>query len=267
MPRVAGPIVLALAILAGCGGDGEPSAEDDEKAVRDVVTLSLTTVNHSGDCRRRLSSQLIRKTYRNRTRCVRVQMDDEEDPADTVRFSRVKVDGDRATAAIRILGGSSDGATGELELVREDGDWRIDDASVPLLRSLVEAGLKVGSGGLGLQADAVACMARELARLPDAEFRNTAYELIGETAEGEQRTSALLARCPGEGGRSLLFQVFEQGIVESLRKRGSSETEIRCVVSKLRADVTDKELAAAFTRGDTRKESARLITPALTACS
>ncbi len=265
MPRSVAQALVALALIAvaGCGGDGG-GEKDDERAIRDVIRLSLTRDDHRGDCDRRLSSELIRKTYGTRTRCIQVQADDEDDSADAVSFSRVRVDGGDATAGIRVRGGESDGATGEFQLVREDGDWRIDGISVPLLRSLVEVGLQSGEGGL--PAGGPACMSRALRRLPDAEFQRLAYQMIGETDAAQRRTLQILADCPDNGGRSLLFETFQQGIVESLRQRGSGQREIRCIVDRLRRDLSDDELLEALSRENSQAATTRLITPAVSAC-
>lgn len=270
MPRVTRSLVLAaslaLAMLAlvGCGSD-DPSKEEDEKAIREVVSLSLTTEDHAADCNERLSEGFIRRTYRSRARCVRVQTEDDEDPADSVSFSRVEVDGDKATAEIRIRGGDTDDAAGGLDLIREDDDWRIDQVSAPLLRSLVEAGLDSQDGGQ-LPRGAGDCLKQGLRGLSDAELRRTAYALIGETEAGERRTFELLAGCRGRGGRSALQQIFEQGIAGSLRQRGSNDAQIRCVLNRLRADVSGDELAAALAGAGARQRTARLIAPAITAC-
>lgn len=264
LPRAARAfVVLTCIAVAGCGGDGT-GKEDDEKAIRDVVRLSLTTNDTRGDCQRRLSSGLIRKTYGTRKRCIEVQKDEDDDSADAVTVPRVDVDGDDATAGIRIRGGDTDGATGELALVREEGDWRIDGISVPLLRSLVEVGLRSGDGGL--PAGALACISRSLDRLPDAELRRVAYQLVGETDAAKRRIFQILAECPGEGGRSFLLQIFQQGVVESLRERGASAREVQCVVGRLRADLSDEELVEFLTGANSRAAARRVLGPAIAAC-
>lgn len=261
MLRATALLALALLGLVACGDD----AEEDEKAIRDVIVQSLTTREPEEDCNSRLSSGLIDKTYGSRARCVSVEKANDDEPAESVTFSRVEVDGDAGTAAIRIRGGESGGASGEMEVVREDGDWRIDELSVPLLRSLVSAGFAAGGGGL--PAGVRGCLQRELSRLPGPQLRRTAYAMIGETEAGERRIFELLARCRGAGGRSSLQALFERGIVGSLRQRGASDAQIRCVVNRLRADVTDEELAGALAGDGARQRAARLIRPAIESCN
>jgi hypothetical protein len=236
---------LAVAVLAGCGGDGSDNGGgDDEQEIRTVIRSSLTTENPRGDCRRWLSDSLIRLTYGTRQRCVRVQRDDDEQPAKAVEFASVEVSENAATAEIDVRGGDSDGAKGELELVREDGAWRIDEISIPLLRSLVEAGLRSGNNVENLPPGALECVGRELSGLPDDELREVTYAAIGETSEGQRRILEFFAQCEGEDGRSILRQIFEQGIEESLRENGISEGQIECIVRGLRARIEDESLVA-----------------------
>jgi hypothetical protein len=252
---------LALVLLTGCGGDG---SEDDDREIRKVIRSSLTTKEPERDCRQRLSDSLIRRTYGTRERCVRVQRDDDSEPARAVEFASVEVNGDAATADLEVRGGDADGAKGGLELVREDGAWRIDDISIPLLRSLVEAGLRSGDSGGNLPPGALQCVGRELGALPDEELRQVTYAAIGETREGQRRILELFARCEGEGGRSILRQIFEQGIEASLRRGGVPEGQIECIVRSLRARIADERLAALLIGSEAQLE--RLAEAAAAAC-
>jgi hypothetical protein len=253
---------LAVVVLAGCGGDG---SDEDEQEIRRVIRLSLTTDDPRRDCRQRLSASLIRRTYGTRERCVRVQRDDDNEPARAVEFAGVEVSEGAATAELEVRGGDADGAKGGLELVREDSTWRIDEISIPLLRSLVEAGLRAGDTGQNLPPGALQCVGRELSALPDDELRNVTYAAIGETRKGLRRILEFFAQCEGEGGRSILRQIFEQGIELSLRSSGSSEAQIECIVRDLRARIAEEDLAALLLESEA--ELTRLGEAAAAACS
>jgi hypothetical protein len=250
-----------VAIGAGCGGD---DGGGDEEAIREAIRLSFTTYDPEGDCNERLSRSFIERTYGTRPRCERLQADDEdEENAESVEFASVEVDGDAATAEIEARGGEVDGARGALELVREDGDWRIDGVSVALLRTLVEAGLPQTEN---LPPGGVDCLQRGLRALPDAEFRATAYAMVGERPEAQRRIFELLAGCEGEGGVSLLRQAFEEGIVESLRDREASQGEIDCVLAAERARLSDDQLLELLGQPNANQAAARVLAPALRGC-
>ena len=76
-------------------------------------------------------------------------------------------------------------------MVREDGDWRIDDLSVPLLRTLVEAGFEQTEN---LPPGGVDCLQEGVRAIPDAQFRALAYMLVGEQPGSQRRIFELLAR-------------------------------------------------------------------------
>jgi hypothetical protein len=264
MRAVSRLLLLCAALAAGCGGDD--GGGDDGQEVREVVRLSLTADDPEGDCGERLSNSLIRRTYGTRARCVKTQREDEDDSADAVDFSRVQTTGDRGTAEFTVRGGETDGAKGGLELVREDGDWRIDEVSVSLLRSLIDAGLRSENRGDDLTPAAAECMARAMRGMPDSEFRKLAYAMIGETAEAQRRTFEILGECEGEGGVSLLRQVFEKGIVESLRKRRAGQAEIDCVVGRLRRAMPEEKLPELLSTPGANQALGRDLVPIITAC-
>lgn len=247
-------------LAAGCGGDDGGS---DEEAIREAIRLNLTTHDPEGDCNERLSDSLVERTYQTRERCAQLQADDQNEDADSVEFASVEVDGDAGTAEITTRGGDVGPVKGTLEMVREDGDWRIDGLSVPLLRNLVEAGLDQTEG---LPSGGVDCLQREMGSMPDGEFRTLAYEMVGETPEAQRGLFELLARCKGEGGVSLLRLAFEEGIVESLREGGSGQEEIDCVLTRTRERASDEELLEILSRENSSEAAGRVFEPAIRAC-
>jgi hypothetical protein len=264
LTRRALPLAVAVIFaVPGCGGDDSSSDEDD---VREVVRLSITTSEDEPDCRERLSDGFIAQTYGSRERCVRVQGEDKTVPADDVEFASVEIDGDTATADIAIQGGDADGAEGAIELVREGGDWRIDEISVPLLRSLVETRLRARETGEDLPPAALGCVQEDFRSLEDSEFRRIAYELIGQTEESELYTFEVLAACEGESGRSVLREVFDRGIAESLTERGTPAAQVRCALEKLRAQLPNDELPALLSDPNADEQLGPVLLQALKAC-
>ena len=174
------------------------------------------------------------------------------------------VDGDAASAEVELRGTDVGSVEGGLELVREDGDWRLDELSIPLLRSLVEVAFRQTEN---LPEGAADCIDDDLNELPDAEFRAFAYQLVGQRPESQRRIYELLASCEGEGGITLLRQLFEQGIVDSLRERDSSQQEIDCVLDATREALSDDRLLELLSLPNANEEAARILTPALQECA
>jgi ketosteroid isomerase-like protein len=126
--RLALPICLLALIVAGCGGDDGDDKTRAEQTVRDFVKAVNT---HDADA---YCDDLITKEFREKTtfakgdrasesckrefraiRGLRLRLD---------RIVRTKVDGDSATAIVRI--GRAGAVTRQrIELEKEDGDWKI----------------------------------------------------------------------------------------------------------------------------------------------
>jgi hypothetical protein len=269
VPRAAAILALLLTslVVAACGDGGGGGDSDEEKAVRDVVVAALTTEDVRDDCGERLSDRLIKITYETRARCIEVDSDDDDEPAKSVDFASVEVDGDTATADITIRGGDGDGTKGALSLVKAKGKWQIDDLSVELLRSQVEAGLRNNEKEGTLPRGGLDCMQRGLLDKPDAELRRVAYQLIGETEEGKRRTYEILSACKGEGGASLLRLLFEKGIGQALVRRNASQREADCVNGALREQVTEQQLIDLLIHADdSQAQLTRILTPIISRC-
>ena len=108
--------------IAGCGGGGG-SDEDD---VKDTITTAFTS-DDPEVCdliTQSLTEELSGETGEKAVETCREQAQQGE-PSDSVEFSDVSVDGDTASAAFDVSGGGSSGHI-EAQLIKEDGDWKID---------------------------------------------------------------------------------------------------------------------------------------------
>jgi hypothetical protein len=123
-------LLAAAAIVAGCGGQQASSAEDFEGAEREVVQ-TIERLGEAGDegRTREICGQLLATTVVERLResdqdCERV-VARALDQADTydLEVTDVRVEGERARA--RVQAGDDEDNVDVLELVRQDGRWRV----------------------------------------------------------------------------------------------------------------------------------------------
>ena len=112
--------------IAGCGG-----GSSDEDNVQDVLTTAFTSDDPEicDSITQNLVEQLTGEKGDKAVETCRQQAQ-QGDPADDVEFSDVTVNGDTADATFDISGGTSDGGHVKAKLIKEDGDWKIDDVSV-----------------------------------------------------------------------------------------------------------------------------------------
>jgi hypothetical protein len=122
--------LLALALtfaLAACGGD---DGNGDEDEVTEVMELSATGTDPA-DCTR-LQTQAFMEQTTLETGETAVKQCEEDAPKtfddpDSVEVSNVSVDGSDATADIAFTGGSFDGSTLSIALVKEGDQWKVNE--------------------------------------------------------------------------------------------------------------------------------------------
>jgi hypothetical protein len=127
LPRLAA-LAAACALLAGCGG------ESDEEQVRTTVA-DFGTATAKRDYQRLCDELLSRRLVERAARAVpceqafRVGLEGVQSPQLTVQS--VEVDGDRANARVRSVAEGQDPSNDVIRLVRQGGDWRIDELAEP----------------------------------------------------------------------------------------------------------------------------------------
>lgn len=239
MRRAWPAVALATCLaLAGCGGGDD---NEDEQRIADVLTAGLTSEDPQIVCAETLSAGFVRRVYGSEARCRRVERRSarRSDPADEVDVSGTNVDGDRAGAFVALRGGDRDGATGEVGLVRQADDWRLDELSPDLLRSLLEARLR---GDRALRARARACAARRVLALDEAELQELALGTVGGRAQARRRLAAIMGDCRERAAAVVLRRRLEGRIAASLRADGVAADTIACVRRELRRALSDAEI-------------------------
>jgi hypothetical protein len=121
------PVIAAIAVLAllapGCGDDDG----DDEQEVREVVEEVFTS-NDPEICGR-LTQNLLDQTSSQQGEEALADCEEqvqEGEPPDSVEVGNVSAEGDEASATFSISGGDLEGGAGEVTLVREGDQWKVD---------------------------------------------------------------------------------------------------------------------------------------------
>lgn len=211
------PLLLASLALAACGGgDGE------ERAVRDAIAAALT-----GTSPRDCTAHHTRAFLDQGSFGLRGLADEyvafcrghvAELAARSVRVDDVAVDGDRARARFTADGGVHAVRSATVELRRVAGRWRLDRLSALRLdraRWARQQARAARRADRGVSAGQAACIARRLARVPDAALE-----------------TAIVA---GDAGL-LADPLLVCAVRPQLRAAGLSLRRTRCVVVRLRRD-------------------------------
>lgn len=183
------PLVLLVTALAltACGGGGSSSSggSSDETAISEAIEKSATTTDPSKCTKYQTEAFNEQDAHEssNPLKSCEESAEASEEPAESVTVSNIEIDGETATAQAAVKGSSLNGQSVEIEMVKEEGAWK--------LNQFIEF---VSYDGKGLGESAT----KEL--------------------EKEGEVSASLAKCVGEG-----FGELPQEEAEAVIFKGETE--------------------------------------------
>ena len=117
MRKLALAVLLPVALSAGVAGCG-PGGDSDEDRVRDVVEKVAS--NDPEVCKELTGGFLSREFDGDEGKCEKQAREAEDEQ--NLEIEKVEVDGDKATVEAK-----ADGDKGTAKLVKEDGDWKLDE--------------------------------------------------------------------------------------------------------------------------------------------
>jgi hypothetical protein len=114
----------------GAGEIGpERSATDDEAAIKETLgTVLLMSGDPAQICEELVTRRYVQRSYGSAAGCRAGQ--DEQSAPEVVTFEGFEIGASRARGVVRFQGGVYDGEKGDVELVLEDGRWKLDSLRV-----------------------------------------------------------------------------------------------------------------------------------------
>jgi hypothetical protein len=164
--------ILATFALAACGGD---DSSDDEDQITEAIELAAV----SGDpkaCTEAETQKFLEQIGEGDTGAAAVkgcQQNASETVGDEVDVSDIEVDGDSATANAEVTGGTFDGQTLDLALVKEGDQWKLDEFNgfAEFDRDAMLAGFKENiASDEGIPPDAADCITQQLEAQSDEQL-------------------------------------------------------------------------------------------------
>lgn len=123
-PRHLLTVLLATAVTAGgCGGESE---EEKVRAKLDQFATATAKKDYDAICDDVFSKKLVAEVRRTLPCEIALKSSDlgaAKDPK--LEVSRIRVDGERATADVRSSASNQRPSQDAVELIQEEGDWRI----------------------------------------------------------------------------------------------------------------------------------------------
>lgn len=127
------PLALLLVLgVAACGGGSSSGGGGEEDQISAVIEKSVTSDDPS-KCTELMTQNFVEQTANAEgsaavEECEETATSGENDP-EKVTVSEVQVDGANATADAAFVGGSFDGQTLSVALVKDGGKWKLDEIS------------------------------------------------------------------------------------------------------------------------------------------
>jgi hypothetical protein len=169
-------LLLAAALaLSACGGGGSSSGSDDEAAIETVIEEDATSTDASKCTEfntQKFNEQQSGASGKKATEACEEEAESNEEPAESVDVSNIKVDGETATAEAAINGSGLNGQTLELELAKEGGDWKLNEflSFADYDAKALGEGIEVGLEETGeIPASTIKCFAEGVSKMSQAE--------------------------------------------------------------------------------------------------
>jgi ABC-type oligopeptide transport system substrate-binding subunit len=188
------PLVLIASALAlsACGGGGSSSSGsgDDEAAIEEVIEESATSTDPA-KCTEFQTEEFNEQdqgvSAKEATKVCEEAVKESETPAESVSVSNVKVNGETATADAEVEGSALNGQSVEIELAKEEGDWKLNQFLGFVKydgKSLATAFEEELENQEELTPGLAKCLAEGIAKMSQSEAEALAFEQSTEGIEG-----------------------------------------------------------------------------------
>lgn len=185
-------LLLAFALgLAACGGGGESDEDKITTTIENAATSTDPAVCDETQTLAFMEQTSGESSGKEAEKECEEEAKSGEGQPDSVSVTKVKVDGENASANAAFNGGIFDAQTLELALVKEDGDWKLDELTGFAKfdpESLVNAFTEQIEEEPEIDPKLASCLIEGIEGLPNAELESVIVEnnteVFGEIAEG-----------------------------------------------------------------------------------
>jgi hypothetical protein len=228
--------VLAALTLGACGGGGGgddgPTAEEEAKSAAVRVVENNDAASY---CRKEISAAYLDRVYHgDLTTCLKSEGSVPEE-ASKARATKavVKPDEKHAVVAVVLKGGSYDGAAGSVEMVREQGAWKLNDYDDALVRSSFLAAIQTLDEGAISTPGMKACFTRQIKSMPAAQVRELVYTSAAqEEKKGKKLLLGMAEKCP----ESALAEYGATTLTAELKPKGKHKPGyVKCLYKEIKA--------------------------------
>lgn len=244
--------IFAAFGLGACGGGGSSTADGPtaEEEVKAAAVRAVENPDAASFCRREASNGYLAQIYDGDVgKCA------DSDGSVPTRPSRataagVKMGTDQrhATVGVSLTGGDLDGTSGGVAMVKEGGDWKVDEFDDRFVRSAFLASIETVDEGAISTPGMKKCFGRQVKAMPAAAIRELTYASAADDVKGQNEQLLKMAeKCPESalaeyGARALTDELdvakgdHKPGYVKCLRKEIEFFLELTGITTELLAD-------------------------------
>jgi hypothetical protein len=181
-------IAMAMALTA-CGGGSSSSGGSEGAAIEEAVETAATSSDPS-KCTE-VQTEAFNEAETGTTgekslKACEEEAEAESEPAESVSVSNISEDGETATADVEVEGGSLGGQSLEVELMKEEGDWKLNEflGFTNYDPSRIAAALEEKLGEEeGIDASLAKCVAEGIEEMSQEEAETMVFEKNNEGVE------------------------------------------------------------------------------------
>jgi adenine-specific DNA methylase len=165
-------------VLAACGGGSDSGSSADQ----DQITAAINAAATSGDpaaCTKYQTLKFTEQTSgdeqtKGQAAVQACEKDAANSVADKVDVTDIEVDGDSATAKAAVTGSVFDGQTIDIALVKEDGQWKLDEFKgfEDFDKASMVSAFKAELAKEGVPAQGADCVATQMQKATDEQVES-----------------------------------------------------------------------------------------------
>jgi hypothetical protein len=233
-----------LSAATGCGSSEQPP--DPRTAVEDVVRKTLTE-NDPSWCEAAATSRFLEQSFGQSgsdplQQCRFDAVLPGDPSAREVEFESVRLEDRKAIATASLIGGSGDGSTVTIELIRAEDRWKFDHlADIQIDRARFDAAARTETQMLGINERDANCAVARLRRIYNTDELERAY-VAGRTEAFSAAQAPCLSR---ESMVRFLAIAIQKGA-----PKGIPSVILDCVGRTLARGLSTDELRTVFAGPD-----------------
>jgi hypothetical protein len=214
---VCGALLTAM-LLAACGGGGGDDGPTPEQEAKAAAVRAVENGDAATFCRKQAGKAYLERIYDGDVaKCVKSEGSVPEDES-KARATKAVVKADEAHAVVTVVlrGGSYDGATGGVEMVKERGAWKVDDYDDEFIRSAFLAAIQTLDEGAISTPGMKACFTSQVKAMPIGQVRELTYTSDAEEEkQGRKLLLGMAEQCPESALAEYGATTLTEGVTEN----------------------------------------------------